>query len=31
MLLEFAAQYLYASVDAPEWDAYREKYEVPEC
>ena len=25
MLLEFAAQYLYASVDAPEWDAYREK------
>ena len=25
MLLEFAAQYLYASADAPEWDAYREK------
>lgn len=22
MLLEFAAQYLYASVDAPEWDKY---------
>ena len=22
MLLEFAAQYLYASVDAPEWDIY---------
>ena len=22
MLLEFAAQYLYASVDAPEWDQY---------
>ncbi len=28
MLLEFAAQYLYASNDAPEWDAYRDKYEV---
>jgi len=28
MLLEFAAQYLYASVDAPEWDAYREKNEA---
>ena len=28
MLLEFAAQYLYASADAPEWDAYRQKYEV---
>ena len=25
MLLEFAAQYLYASADAPEWDAYSEK------
>lgn len=25
MLLEFAAQYLYASADAPEWDAYHEK------
>jgi hypothetical protein len=24
-LLEFAAQYLYASADAPEWDKYREK------
>jgi hypothetical protein len=24
MLLEFAAQYLYASVDAPEWDKYKE-------
>lgn len=30
MLLEFAAQYLYASNDAPEWDAYREKYEAAE-
>ena len=28
MLLEFAAQYLYASADAPEWDAYRAKTEV---
>ena len=27
MLLEFAAQYLYASVDAPEWDAYQVKAE----
>lgn len=27
MLLEFAAQYLYASVDAPEWDAYLKKAE----
>lgn len=25
MLLEFAAQYLYASADAPQWDAYKEK------
>lgn len=31
MLLEFAAQYLYASVDAPEWDAYRQQYEHKEC
>jgi hypothetical protein len=30
MLLEFAAQYLYAAVDAPEWHAYREKYEASE-
>jgi hypothetical protein len=28
MLLEFAAQYLYASADAPEWDAYREAHEL---
>ena len=27
-LLEFAAQYLYASVDSPKWDAYREAHEV---
>lgn len=27
MLLEFAAQYLYASADAPEWDAYRKQHE----
>ena len=27
ILLEFAAQYLYASADAPEWDAYRKKTE----
>lgn len=27
MLLEFAAQYLYASVDAPEWDRYKEKHD----
>jgi hypothetical protein len=26
MLLEFAAQYLYASNDAPEWDAYLAKH-----
>ena len=26
MLLEFAAQYLYASADAPEWNAYKEKF-----
>lgn len=25
-LLEFAAQYLYASADAPEWDMYLEAY-----
>jgi hypothetical protein len=24
MLLEFAAQYLYASVDSPKWDQYKE-------
>ncbi|NBS70123.1 hypothetical protein EBT31_14610, partial [bacterium] len=24
-LLEFAAQYLYASADAPEWAKYKEK------
>lgn len=27
MLLEFAAQYLYASTDSPEWDAYLAKTE----
>lgn len=27
MLLEFAAQYLYASVDAPEWDKYLKETE----
>jgi hypothetical protein len=27
-LLEFAAQYLYASADAPEWDNYRKKSET---
>jgi phage/plasmid primase-like uncharacterized protein len=27
-LLEFAAQYLYASADHPNWDAYREKHEA---
>ena len=26
MLLEFAAQYLYASADAPEWDEYLQKH-----
>lgn len=26
ILLEFAAQYLYASVDAPEWEKYKEEY-----
>ena len=26
ILLEFAAQYLYASKDAPEWDEYLRKY-----
>lgn len=26
LLLEFAAQYLYASADAPEWDKYREEH-----
>lgn len=29
MLLEFAAQYLYASANAPEWDKYKEKYTEP--
>ena len=28
MLLEFAAQYLYASADAPEWGAYQEAHEL---
>jgi hypothetical protein len=27
-LLEFAAQYLYASADHPNWDAYRNKHEA---
>ena len=27
-LVEFAAQYLYASADAPEWDKYKEKHTV---
>jgi len=27
LLLEFAAQYLYASADAPQWDAYRAQHE----
>ena len=27
-LLEFAAQYLYASADAPEWDKYKKEYEL---
>jgi hypothetical protein len=27
MLLEFAAQYLYASADHPNWDKYREQVE----
>ena len=27
-LLEFAAQYLYASVDSPKWDAYKAACEV---
>jgi len=27
-LLEFAAQYLYASADHPNWDAYRNKHET---
>ena len=30
MLLEFAAQYLYASNDAPEWELYCKKYESVE-
>jgi hypothetical protein len=28
MLLEFAAQYLYASADAPEWDEYLKEHGV---
>jgi len=28
VLLEFAAQYLYASADHPNWDRYKEKMEV---
>jgi hypothetical protein len=28
MLLEFAAQYLYASADMPEWDKYLKKVEA---
>jgi hypothetical protein len=28
MLLEFAAQYLYASANAPEWDKYKEKHDL---
>ena len=31
MLLEFAAQYLFASISSPKWDAYREKYERENC
>jgi len=27
MLLEFAAQYLYASADAPEWERYKNAVE----
>ncbi len=27
-LLEFAAQYLYASADSPKWDKYREQSEA---
>jgi len=27
-LLEFAAQYLFASADAPEWDKYKEQHGV---
>jgi hypothetical protein len=30
MLLEFAAQYLFASADAPEWDAYKEAAKDPD-
>ena len=29
LFLEFAAQYLYASADAPEWDAYLQRHGVP--
>jgi len=29
-LLEFAAQYLYATADHPNWDRYREKHESVE-
>lgn len=28
MLLEFAAQYLYASANSPEWDKYKEEHTV---
>ena len=28
MLLEFAAQYIYASNDAPQWDKYKEMYSI---
>ena len=31
MLLEFAVQYLFASVDSPKWDKYREKHERQVC
>ena len=31
MLLEFAAQYLYASNDSPEWDAYLATHGGVEC
>jgi len=31
MLLEFAAQYLYASCDSPEWDRYREANMESKC
>jgi len=31
MLLEFAAQYLFASADAPEWEAYCKAHEAWKC